>query len=125
MSYAVTLRHLDSPFHWVIWDIPAVEGMGVTLPADIDHVGEPTDVPGAKQSAVTALDGFTGSGYLGPCPQAAGAEQSYEFALYALDVATMPGITTTSSPSEAAAAVAQHMVAGSEAKLLIGKQTRQ
>lgn len=124
LSYAVSLRHLPSPYHWVIWDIPAVDGMGVSLPEDIDHDFEPTDVPGAKQSYVTALDDFTGYGYLGPCPQATNSEQSYEFAVYALDVATLPGLTGMVSPDQALAAVQANMVDGSEAMLLTGKQTR-
>jgi phosphatidylethanolamine-binding protein (PEBP) family uncharacterized protein len=98
--------------------------MGVSLPADIDHDFEPADVPGAKQSYVTNLDEFTGFGYLGPCPQATNSEQSYEFALYALDVATLPGLTGMVSPDQALAAVEDNMVEGSEAMLLTGKQTR-
>jgi Raf kinase inhibitor-like YbhB/YbcL family protein len=121
MSYAIAMRHLDVPYHWVIWDIPA----NVTsLPEDIDHEFEPADVPGAKQTYVNGLDDFTGFGYLGPCPQATNSEQSYEFSLYALDVATIPGLTGMVSPDQALAAVEDNMVDGSEAMLLIGRQTR-
>lgn len=124
LSYAVAMRHIAVPYHWVIWDIPAVAGMGVSLPEDIDHDFEPADVQGAKQSYLNGLDEFTGFGYLGPCPQATNSEQEYEFSLYALDVATLPGLTGMVTPDQALAAVEDNMVEGSEPMLLTGKQTR-
>jgi Raf kinase inhibitor-like YbhB/YbcL family protein len=121
MSYAVVLHHVPTPEHWVIWDIPA----NVTsLPENIDHVAEPTMPAGSKQSHLNGLDGFTGYGYLGPCPQATNSEQSYVFTLYALDVATVPNITPDSDPTQAANEVKNHLVAGSEGVTLSGTQIR-
>jgi hypothetical protein len=120
MSYAIILMHVPSPEHWVIWDIPA----DVTaLPENIDHQPAPSMPAGSKQSTITVpLDGFTGPGYLGPCPQAHNMAQTYQFTLYALDVATLPGLTATSTPAEAAAVVKAHLVAGSQGVSLSGTQ---
>jgi Raf kinase inhibitor-like YbhB/YbcL family protein len=121
MSYAIVMMHLPSPEHWAIWDIPA----NVTsLPENVEHVPEPTMPAGSKQSMLNGLDGFTGSGYLGPCPQATNSEQTYEFTLYALDVATLPGVTTSSNPTQAATAIKMHLVAGSQGVKLSGTQIR-
>jgi len=117
-SYAIVLMHLPSPEHWVIWDIPPSV---VSLPANIDHVPMPPVPAGSKQSLAN-LDGFSGSGYLGPCPQAVNSRQSYKFTLYALDVDTVPGLTATSSPTEAATAVKAHLVSGSAGVSLTGTQ---
>jgi Raf kinase inhibitor-like YbhB/YbcL family protein len=117
-SYAVVLMHLPSPEHWVIWDIPASVS---ALPENIEHQAEPAAPAGSKQSLAN-LDGFMGSGYLGPCPQAPNSVESYRFTLYALDVETLPGLTATSSPSAAAAVVKAHLVAGSQGMSLTGTQ---
>jgi Raf kinase inhibitor-like YbhB/YbcL family protein len=117
-SYAVVLMHVPSPEHWVLWDIPA----NVTsLPENIEHVAQPAVPAGSKQSLAN-LDGFNGSGYLGPCPQAPNSTQSYTFTLYALDVETVPGLTATSTPTAAATAVKAHLVAGSQGVSLTGTQ---
>jgi Raf kinase inhibitor-like YbhB/YbcL family protein len=114
------LEHVPTPAHWVIWNIPA----NVTsLPEDIEHVAMPSMPAGSTQSLVD-LDGFQGSGYLGPCPQAVNSTQSYVFTLYALDVATVPNLTATSDPTQAANEVKQHLVAGSEGVTLSGTQIR-
>lgn len=117
-SYAVVLMHLPSPEHWVIWDIPA----NITaLPENIEHKPAPAAPANSKQSLAN-LDGFMGSGYLGPCPQAPNSVQSYRFTVYALDVESLPGLTATSSPSAAAAVVKAHLVAGSPGTSLTGTQ---
>jgi Raf kinase inhibitor-like YbhB/YbcL family protein len=117
-SYAIVLIHVATPEHWVLWDIPA----NVTsLPANIEHMAQPAVPAGSKQSLAN-LDGFQGSGYLGPCPQMPNSRQSYKFTLYALDVATVPGLSATSSPGEAATAVKAHLVAGSQGVSLTGTQ---
>jgi Raf kinase inhibitor-like YbhB/YbcL family protein len=117
-SYAVVLMHLDTPEHWVIWDIPASV---TSLPENIEHAAQPAAPAGSKQSLAN-LDGFQGSGYLGPCPQMPNSVQSYRFTLYALDVETVPGLTATSSPGAAAAAVKMHLVQGSQGVSLTGTQ---
>ena len=119
-SYAIVMMHLPTPEHWVIWDIPA----NVTsLAANIEHQAAPPVPAGSKQS-LADLDGFKGSGYLGPCPQAVNSRQSYKFTLYALDVETLPGLSATSSPTQAATAVKAHLVAGSQGVSLTGTQIR-
>jgi Raf kinase inhibitor-like YbhB/YbcL family protein len=119
-SYAIVMMHLPTPEHWVIWDIPA----GVTsLAANVEHQAMPAVPAGSKQS-LADLDGFKGSGYLGPCPQAVNSRQSYRFTLYALDVETVPGLSATSSPTQAATAVKAHLVAGSQGVSLTGTQIR-
>jgi Raf kinase inhibitor-like YbhB/YbcL family protein len=119
-SYAIVLMHLPSPEHWVIWDIPASV---LSLPENVEHKAQPAVPAGSKQSLAN-LDGFQGSGYLGPCPQAVNSRQDYKFTLYALDVDTVPGLTATSNPTEAATAVKAHLVAGSQGVSLIGNQIR-
>lgn len=119
-SYAIVMRHVPTPEHWVLWDIP----VGVTsLAANVEHQALPAVPAGSKQS-LADLDGFKGSGYLGPCPQAVNSRQSYEFTLYALDVETVPGLSATSSPTQAATTVKAHLVAGSQGVSLTGTQIR-
>lgn len=119
-SYAIVMMHVPTPEHWVIWDIPA----NVTsLPENVEHAAMPPVPAGSKQSLVD-LDNFKGSGYLGPCPQAVNSVQSYRFTLYALDVETVPGLSATSNPTQAATAVKAHLVAGSQGVSLTGTQIR-
>ncbi len=88
--------------HSVIYDIPA----NLTeLPADIEKVFAPTDVPGAHQ---TRSFGNGPNGYRGPCPQ---TQHTYEFAVYALDVATLPGLTMNSTANQGNAAILMHDLA--------------
>lgn len=79
-------------------------------------------MPAGSKQAVANLDGFNGSGYLGPCPQSPNSRQNYKFTLYALDVETMPGLSATSTLEEAATAVKQHLVAGIQGVSLTGTQ---
>jgi Raf kinase inhibitor-like YbhB/YbcL family protein len=119
-SYALVMMHLPTPEHWVLWDIP----VGVTsLAANVEHQAMPA-VPAGSRQSLADLDGFKGSGYLGPCPQAVNSRQSYQFTLYALDVETVPGLSATSSPTQAATAVKAHLVAGSQGVSLTGTQIR-
>lgn len=74
--------------HSIIFDIPAnLTG----LPADVDNTFEPADVPGAKQTASYQAQV---RGYNGPCPN---ETHTYEFRLYAMSVATLPGATMQTS----------------------------
>lgn len=119
-SYAIVMGHVPTPEHWAIWDIPANV---LSLPENIEHKAQPAQPAGSKQSAVN-LDGFNGSGYLGPCPQAFNSTQSYKFTLYALDVETVPNLTDTSNPTQAANEIKKHLVAGSQGVSLTGTQIR-
>ena len=42
------------------------------------------------------INRFTGDGYSGPCPN--GQMHTYVFEVYALDVATLPGVSITGRP---------------------------
>lgn len=66
--------------HSAIYDVP---GTATGLPADIDKVYAPPDVPGAHQpNAYTNM-----RGYAGPCPS---TPHMYQFKVYALATATLP-----------------------------------
>ncbi|HMJ10190.1 MAG TPA: YbhB/YbcL family Raf kinase inhibitor-like protein [Polyangiaceae bacterium] len=96
-SYAIVMRDLDIGFtHWVIWDIPA----NVTsLPAGVQTVFQPATPSGAKQAALNA----TIVGYFGPCSPT--TVNTYEFRVYALPVASVPGLGQASTLAEAQAAI--------------------
>ncbi len=86
-SFAIVFRDLSNNLlHSSVWDIPA----SVTaLPKAVEEVAMPKEPAGSKQSK-----GYNGEyGYQGPCPP---NEHSYVFTLYALDVATLPNVTTSS-----------------------------
>jgi Raf kinase inhibitor-like YbhB/YbcL family protein len=124
MSYAITLIH-DAPDmsqHWAIWDIPADT---FSLPANIDHVAMPPTPAGSKQERhPTALDGFVGYGYLGPCPQMPNARQYYLFTLYAIRTATIEGITPESSIDAIFTAIRNNAVSPNASATLRGSQIR-
>jgi Raf kinase inhibitor-like YbhB/YbcL family protein len=119
-SYAVTLIHNapDMSIHWVIWDIPAST---LSLQENVEKVAEPPVPAGTKQVRPN-LDGSTWYGYLGPCPQAVNSRQNYLFAVHAVDVDTLPGITPQSSSAQAMSAVRAHQLARAT---LGGSQIRQ
>jgi Raf kinase inhibitor-like YbhB/YbcL family protein len=91
-SYAVTLAH-GTAIHWQLWDIPAEV---TSLPQDVAKVAMPPLPAGSKQSS-TGTNGVSTSGYIGPCPQSATVSQ-YPYTVYALKVATLPGVTAASTP---------------------------
>ena len=102
-SYAVVLTdQRNALLHWIIYDIPAAT---TALPEDVDHASGPADVPGAHQT--TGYDDST-FGYLGPCPP---AQHTYQFAVFALDVATLPGTSATTSRAQAKALIDAHDLA--------------
>nr|WP_330359590.1 PQQ-dependent sugar dehydrogenase [Actinosynnema sp. ALI-1.44] len=75
--------------HWIIWDIPPGT---VSLP---ENLGSGFTVPnqgGAKQKAMGS--GANASKYFGPCP--GGGTNPYTFTLYAVNVPTLPGVTSSS-----------------------------
>jgi Raf kinase inhibitor-like YbhB/YbcL family protein len=119
-SYAITLNHNptgDDAAHWALWDIP----LGPThIDANVEHVSMPPAPAGAMQ-ATQNLDGFMGIGYQGPCPQAANSRQTYVFTVWALGVATVPGLSATSTTVEAQAAIKKAAIASAT---LSGTQIR-
>jgi hypothetical protein len=100
-GYAMTLTDLSNQLlHWVIWDIPV--GVAAT-PEGVENKAMPADPAGSLQ--VKSYDSKT-FGYLGPCPS--GKLHTYQFALHALDTEALPGVTTTSTRPQVAAAILQH-----------------
>ena len=89
-SYAVTMRHMNS-LHWTLFDVP----VSVTsLPEKIERAAMPPIPAGSKQTKPN-VDGSTWYGYAGSCPQ--GPNRLYDFAVHALKVDTLPGVTSEST----------------------------
>jgi Raf kinase inhibitor-like YbhB/YbcL family protein len=87
MSYAIIFTDKNNMLrHWAIWDIPAST---TSLQANVPKMSMPAMPAGAKQVS------FSGMGYAGPCPGP--MDHTYEFAVYAVNVATLPGTSTTPS----------------------------
>ena len=93
-SYAIILVDTgNGNKHWAIWDIkPAT----TSLP---EGLGLGFAVPGQSPAKQKAL----GSGnqtlqYFGPCP--GGSSHKYVFTLYALKVATLPGLSQSSTVAQ-------------------------
>jgi Raf kinase inhibitor-like YbhB/YbcL family protein len=103
LSFAIVFTDLTiNPdfIHSVIYDIPAnLTG----LPADVDNDFAPADVPGAHQTR--NFRGGNNFGYAGPCP---GNAHEYEFRLYALDVAILPGATMSTDRATAKTLIEEH-----------------
>ena len=103
MSFAIVFTDQSNKLiHWVIWDVPSSV---TTTPENIQKVAMPAEPAGAKQPK--SYDNKT-FGYLGPCP--GGKDHTYQFALYALDVDTLPGVTTASSRTELETVIQAHQV---------------
>ena len=104
-SFAIVFRDKSiGLIHSVIYDIPAgLPG----VPADVERVFAPSNVAGAHQSLTLGGASF---GYTGPCPPA-GTSHNYEFELFALDVATLPGAGMTTTQSQARTLILAHDLA--------------
>jgi len=101
MSYALVLQDTNNSLnHWVLYDIPASTTM---LPESLETTATLTMPAGSKQKAAQ------GMGYLGPCPS--GMMHTYTFTLYALDVATLPGVSASSVTDALVTAIKAHDVA--------------
>jgi len=101
-SFAVVLTDLSlTPHlvHWVIYDIPAA---ATGLPEGVENTYAPASVTPAHQ-AVSVHAPIVG--YYGPCPP---SQHTYEFAAYALDVATLPGATDQTSRADALTSILAH-----------------
>jgi Raf kinase inhibitor-like YbhB/YbcL family protein len=102
-SYAVVLTDLSINLtHWVIYDIPA---SATGLLASVDNVYAPAGLVRAHQTV-----SGTGStiGYVGPCPRLAPPVHMYQFAVYALDVAPLPGASAQTTASQGVTAIQAH-----------------
>jgi Raf kinase inhibitor-like YbhB/YbcL family protein len=86
-SYAVVLRDVTNAtrqnIHWVVYDIP-VETLA--LPEGVPQGAALEDIEGAKQARNYANE----PGYRGPC--APEGTNKYEFVVYALPEAVLPGV---------------------------------
>ncbi len=90
-SFAVVLTDISYPLvHSAIYDVPKT---ATGLPADVDKVYAPPDVPGAHQT--NAYSGMRG--YAGPCP---GSMHTYQFKVYALATATLPNATMSTTKDQ-------------------------
>lgn len=101
-SYAIVLHDTSNDFlHSITYDIPANV---LALPAAMEAVYAPATPAGVHQTK-----SYKGTfGYAGPCP---GTLHVYEFVLYALDVATLPGVTQNVSLADAETAIKAHALA--------------
>ncbi len=104
LSYALVLQDTNNMLnHWVLWDIPTTTTPPNTLMESLATTSPLTMPNGAKQKS------FSATGYLGPCPS--GMVHTYRFTLYALDVATLPNVTATTSTANLVTAIQMHDVA--------------
>jgi Raf kinase inhibitor-like YbhB/YbcL family protein len=120
LSYALVVTDLStggtndagvttSPIiHWVIWDMPpSTRQLPAMLPTDptltTPVMAKQVDLRTNPDAAV-AMNGF-----FGPCPR--GNTHHYQFAIHAMNVATLSGVTTTSTSVEAKAAVLASSIA--------------
>ncbi len=109
MSFAVVMRDLtlggSSNYHWVLYDLPSsVTSLAQDLPKDLAP-----DPPGggAKQ---TRWSFGSDTGYQGMCPIVGPTTHTYELAVYALDVATLPAPTDPADPAQVDAAIQAHEI---------------
>ena len=102
-SYAIVL--LDTAnmrYHWAVWNIPSTV---MALPA-VFPAGASVTAPVAAMQAIT---GAAVPVYQGPCP--AGNVHTYIFTVYALDVATLPGVASGAMAQAVFAALPSHVLA--------------
>ncbi len=105
LSYAIVMRDLDYQngfLHWVMWDIPAAS---MSLPEGVEQVYAPSTPAGSHQAPFNPGT----IGYYGPCSP--NSVNTYEITVYALDVATVPGLTSQSTKTEAEAAILDAAIA--------------
>jgi Raf kinase inhibitor-like YbhB/YbcL family protein len=112
MSFAILLTDMSNDYaHWTIFDIP---GMTAMLPEGVPE-GATTMPSPAKQSTNSLF--LSGPGYSGPCGQ---TNNPYQFTLYALDVATLPGVTSSSARADVQAAIDMHDLGSSSITAMSG-----
>ena len=101
-SFALVLTDLSlAPplVHWVIYDIPPT---ATGLPAGVEQIYAPGNVSGAHQTVSVNAPSI---GYYGPCPPTA---HIYQFAIYALDVAPLPGASASTTRPMAVGEIQTH-----------------
>lgn len=107
LSYALVMRDITRGviLHWTLYDLPPAT---TSLPAGVPAGYQPPQLDGAKQgpSYKSAL------GYQGPC--APSGTNTYEFTLYAMAVASVPGLTQSSSAAQIVSAIEMHDLASAK-----------
>jgi Raf kinase inhibitor-like YbhB/YbcL family protein len=102
MSYGVALYDTTNGYtHWTLWNLPSTT---TSLPAVLPTTQMLTTPVMGQQ-----VNAFSGDGYYGPCP--GGSVHTYEFEVYALDVATLPSVSATSMPSAVRTQMMMHSLA--------------
>ena len=94
----------DLGLHWVLWDI-AADTRGIAM--NVARLAEPPAPAGSKQ-VKTNIDGAAWFGYVGPCPH---GPSSNQFAVYALDVEILQGVTTQSTATQVDTLIKSHSLA--------------
>ncbi|HCT77571.1 MAG TPA: sugar dehydrogenase, partial [Micromonosporaceae bacterium] len=104
-SWAITfIDTTNGGKHWVIFDIPAT---ALSLP---EGLGLGFNVP--NQGAAKQRSFGTGNKtyqFFGPCP--GGSNHLYQFKLYAMNVATLPGVTSSSTVAQIETAILANDIA--------------
>jgi Raf kinase inhibitor-like YbhB/YbcL family protein len=117
-SYAVVLTDTTpGDYYWILWDIP---GTTMSLPQGVDESAMPSIPQGSEQATANVHDAGS-PGYAGPCTPIVGAP--FTFTLYALNVATLPGVTPASSAADVVAAIEANAIA-STALTVLGSHYR-
>jgi Raf kinase inhibitor-like YbhB/YbcL family protein len=86
---------------WVVWDIPPTTA---GLPANLSKTAHPRELPAATQRGSLGRTGYSGPGVAGP------PLHVYDFRLYALDVAQLPGTEGASTATIRTELIPQHLV---------------
>lgn len=114
-SFAIVLTDKTNGLvHWTIYDIAATFS---DTPAAIEGKYQPAAPAGAHQAPSIRNAPI----YAGPCPPAGGGAHTYEFALYAVDVAQLPGTSATTTKDQIVTLLGTHGVAVAK---LTGKYSR-
>ncbi|GAC1549056.1 MAG: hypothetical protein NVS2B17_33870 [Candidatus Velthaea sp.] len=105
LSYVVTEYDPDAPtgsgfWHWTIFNIPSsvtslAAGANSTPPA----------------GSIQGYTDYGSSGYGGPCPPVGDGPHRYNFQVLALDEATVPGVTATSTGTFLTFNILTHVIA--------------
>lgn len=104
-SFALVLTDKTNGLvHWAIYDIPPSVS---DVAAAIANAYQPAFPAGAKQAK--SIGGTPV--YAGPCPPKGGGAHTYDFALYAVDVAALPGTTANTTKDAIVTLLGTHKTA--------------
>ena len=106
-SYGLVLTDPSGFYYWAIWDIP---GTTMSLRQGVDNAALPA-VPAGSEQITPGQYMSTLPGYAGPCPHLL---TPCTFALYALSVATLPGVTPASTGADVFAVIQANALASAK-----------